>query len=279
MATFTSQVNGNDLYAKRAERTRSGLNLETYNDGTNDVPGILPAGVGTEGNAVLATQQYVWDSIGGVAGAMIFKDVVNGTTKTLPTTGYKAGWTYEVSVAGTYAGETCEVGDMIICVKDFDTTAANSDWAVIQKNVKIVSTYSGTGTDPINGAGVKAAIDTLDAEVTSSDGTNVQVKVTEVDGKVTAVNVTTDNTQAKVSGATSGNFAGLDGNGQVTDSGKKAADFATAAQGDKADSAIQSVKVYNASEAITPDTNKQVVIPAADSSNYGVVTVGTVDLA
>ena len=34
----------------------------------------------------------------------------------------------------------------------------------------------------------------LDAEVTSSDGTNVQVKVTEVDGKITDVNITTDNT-------------------------------------------------------------------------------------
>lgn len=37
-------------------------------------------------------------------------------------------------------------------------------------------------------------ISDLDAEVTSIDGTNVQVKVTEVDGKITAVNVTTDNT-------------------------------------------------------------------------------------
>jgi len=42
----------------------------------------------------------------------------------------------------------------------------------------------------------------------------------------------------KVASATSGNFAGLDENGNLTDSGKKAADFATAAQGSKADSAI-----------------------------------------
>ena len=47
----------------------------------------------------------------------------------------------------------------------------------------------------------------------------------------------------KVSGATSGNFAGLDANGNLTDSGKKAADFATAAQGAKADSAVQSVSL------------------------------------
>ena len=60
----------------------------------------------------------------------------------------------------------------------------------------------------------------------------------------------------KVSGATNGNFAGLDSNGDLTDSGKKAADFATAAQGTKADSAIQEVKVNGT--ALTPDANKSV---------------------
>ncbi|MBR4758026.1 MAG: hypothetical protein IK084_04375, partial [Bacteroidaceae bacterium] len=43
----------------------------------------------------------------------------------------------------------------------------------------------------------------------------------------------------KVSSPTNGNFAGLDSNGNLTDSGKKASDFATAAQGGKADTAIQ----------------------------------------
>ena len=43
-------------------------------------------------------------------------------------------------------------------------------------------------------AAATAAVAALDAEETSTDGTNVQVKVTEVDGVVTAVNITTDNT-------------------------------------------------------------------------------------
>ena len=60
----------------------------------------------------------------------------------------------------------------------------------------------------------------------------------------------------KVSGATADNFAGLDSNGNLKDSGKKAADFATAAQGTKADSAIQSVKVNGT--ALTPDANNAV---------------------
>ena len=43
----------------------------------------------------------------------------------------------------------------------------------------------------------------------------------------------------KVFGATDGNFAGLDASGNLTDSGAKTADFATAAQGAKADDAVQ----------------------------------------
>lgn len=49
-----------------------------------------------------------------------------------------------------------------------------------------------------------------------------------------------DSTKAdKVSGATDGNFAGLNANGNLVDSGSKAADFATAAQGALADTAYQ----------------------------------------
>ena len=62
----------------------------------------------------------------------------------------------------------------------------------------------------------------------------------------------------KVSGATADNFAGLDANGNLTDSGSKASDFATAAQGAKADSAIQTVKVNGT--ALTPDSSKAVDI-------------------
>lgn len=44
------------------------------------------------------------------------------------------------------------------------------------------------------GTAITDEINKLDATATSTDGTNVQVKVTEVDGKVTAVNITKDET-------------------------------------------------------------------------------------
>ena len=53
-------------------------------------------------------------------------------------------------------------------------------------------------------------------------------------------------------------FVALDANGNVKDSGKKASDFATAAQGAKADSAIQGIKVNGTAQ--TPDSGNVVDI-------------------
>ena len=69
-----------------------------------------------------------------------FKGTVNSTTG-LPTVSYKAGWQYLVGEAGTYAGNTCEVGDYIVCVKDYASgSASNKDWSVLQGNVDGVVT-------------------------------------------------------------------------------------------------------------------------------------------
>ena len=76
-----------------------------------------------------------------------------------------------------------------------DTTYAKlSD---IPPGVTVDQTYNSSSTNAQSGTAVAEAVQALDAEVTSSDGTNVQVKVTEANGKVTAVNITTDNTESK----------------------------------------------------------------------------------
>jgi len=67
----------------------------------------------------------------------------------------------------------------------------------------------------------------------------------------------------KVSGATAGDFAGLDGNGNLTDSGKKPSDFATAAQGAKADTAVQSVAV--GSSTVKPGEGGALALPVSSS--------------
>lgn len=61
--------------------------------------------------------------------------IVDGSNA-LPTTGYKAGQTFRVAAAGTYAGVKCEAGDLIIVVKDHAAgTASNNDFMVIQANI------------------------------------------------------------------------------------------------------------------------------------------------
>lgn len=57
-----------------------------------------------------------------------------------------------------------------------------------------------------------------------------------------------------------GNFAALDATGNLIDSGKKVADFATKAQGDNADSAVQSVKVLG--QTLTKNSNEITVAQA-----------------
>ena len=81
-----------------------------------------------------------------------------------------------------------------------DTVSQDAEGVITatKKSVTVDSTYSPSGTNPVNGKAVKAAIDGLDAAITSNDGTNVQVKVTETDGKISAVNITSDNTENKI---------------------------------------------------------------------------------
>ena len=79
--------------------------------------------------------------------AMIFKGTLGtgGTITALPTT-YKTGWTYRVITAGTYAGNVCEVGDLIIALVDRNGSGnVNADWTVAQTNVDgAITTAGGT---------------------------------------------------------------------------------------------------------------------------------------
>lgn len=75
---------------------------------------------------------YVDSQVGGLAQALVFKGSVSQESD-LPQNP-KVGDTYVISAIGEYAGETCEVGDTIIC-----TVAKNGEiaakWLVVQKNI------------------------------------------------------------------------------------------------------------------------------------------------
>ena len=97
----------------------------------------------------IATTAYVKakiDVVLAASDAMIFKGTLGtgGTITALPTT-YSIGWAYKVITAGTYAGQACEVGDMLIAIVDRTGSGnANADWVIIQTNVDGSVTASAT---------------------------------------------------------------------------------------------------------------------------------------
>lgn len=90
-----------------------------------------PTAAAEANDTQIATTAFVNTAIAAhvadVATALIFKGVLDADHP-LPSTGMKAGWLYVVGVAGTYAEQVCEVGDMLIYGTD-------KKWYVIQKNI------------------------------------------------------------------------------------------------------------------------------------------------
>lgn len=78
--------------------------------------------------------------------AMVFKGVIEDEGG-MASADYSAGWTYKVGVAGTYKGQQCEVGDLIICVKDYAAEGADTDWTVVQTNIDGAVTGPESATD------------------------------------------------------------------------------------------------------------------------------------
>ena len=76
------------------------------------------------------------DKIGALLGAndaLVFKGTIDGKNP-LPTANYEVGHTYRVNEAGTYAGQKCEQGDLIICIADALSTST-PHWTVAQTNI------------------------------------------------------------------------------------------------------------------------------------------------
>nr|DAG88982.1 MAG TPA: hypothetical protein [Crassvirales sp.] len=57
----------------------------------------------------------------------------------------EVGDTYRVSTMGSYGGNTCEVGDLLICYES-GATKDNDKWTVIQTNINGYSTFTINGT-------------------------------------------------------------------------------------------------------------------------------------
>lgn len=170
-----------------------------------------------------AVIDYVSDAISrGIAAsdAMIFKGTIGtgGTVTSLPTT-YQTGWTYRVITAGTYAGNVCEVGDLIIALVDRSGSSnANSDWTVAQTNIDgAITSISGTSPVSVSGSGSSRSISHANSGVSAGtygntsaqspafgDTANIPYVTTNATGHVTGAGTATvkiPNTEATTSAA------------------------------------------------------------------------------
>lgn len=120
------------------------------------------------------TSNQVWqaktlhDYISGVVGAadaMRFKGTIgeDGDISSLPTSNVKIGDTYRVVTAGTYASQTCEVGDLIIAISTTPT------WTVAQTNIDgAITSINGTAPIQVSGSGNSRTISIATATTASA---------------------------------------------------------------------------------------------------------------
>lgn len=104
------------------------------------------------------------DKIGALLGAndaLVFKGIIDGKHP-LPTANYEVGHTYRVNETGTYAGQKCEQGDLIICIADALSTSM-PHWTVAQTNIDgaVIGPANATGDNIVlfNGATGKSIKD------------------------------------------------------------------------------------------------------------------------
>lgn len=116
---------------KTQARTNIGAGTSSFSGSYNDLadkPVVDTAMSVDSTNAVQnkVIKAYV-DGIVAASQGVVYKGVINAVDD-IPTT-YDVGWLYMIGTAGTYVGQVCEVGDLMIAVvKREGTGNQNSDW-------------------------------------------------------------------------------------------------------------------------------------------------------
>lgn len=83
---------------------------------------------------------------------------------------YKAGESYRVAEAGTYAGVECEVGDLILVIKDYVAdTASDADFMVLQANID----GAVTSTADVTTVGEIVVFDSVTGKVIKGSGVQI----------------------------------------------------------------------------------------------------------
>lgn len=106
-----------------------------------------------------ATTEFVNDKLGSLTGALIYKGGYNATTGTPSLANSLTGEVYAVTVAGTLAGQTLTIGDLIIFKSNVvGGTVQSTDFNVIDQEVGVASVNGLTGTVTVNGGNIDSAV-------------------------------------------------------------------------------------------------------------------------
>lgn len=172
----------------------------------------------------------------------------------------------------TYPGSTNPNLDgkpvMVLAVKTEDGTGVSYSFVDLTYLLNTYEAAAGDGTASVTIDGYKISVNVnVSAEadnalVKKADGLYVpKAEVVDISGKAD-----------KVAGATEGNFAGLDANGNLTDSGKKASDFVAAEDGKRLMTDAEGEKLENIAEGATKveasETNGNIKINGQEQTVY-----------
>lgn len=103
-----------------------------------------PTAAASTSTTQIATTAFVHSAIDAAkVGAAMFQGTVNSATAISGLSAYSKGWYWVVGTAGTYAGQTCEIGDMIFCVTDRGSSYSAADFSVVQNNLDLAAITNG----------------------------------------------------------------------------------------------------------------------------------------
>ena len=132
-------------------------------------------------SALTLVKQYIDDS---VAGGLVYQGGydanLNSPDLTTSPNSIEKGWTYTVTVGGTFFGEVLEVGDVLIAEQDDPSSLA--DWTTVQNNIGIAT----DGTDTGAGAAIIGISRYDEDDFTVSATGFVQLNATSATGTITA---------------------------------------------------------------------------------------------
>lgn len=231
-----------------------------------------------------ATKQYVDEITNEIKATMYGTQSYCGTVGTngkynsLPLENQKIGNTYKIVTVGTYGGYTCKVGDLVIAMKEGTLTNTTADWDYFSVGderetlIRYSTTDAPTLTTSYKTGEIilgAASIRQVDDEIAASDINSTNLATTKAVLSYLQGLKILNNAVSRVKGANESSWH--DGDVNITTAMIGAA---TEAQGAKADTALQSLKIGTVTK-VSPGGTPTVVATTSgvqSTLDFGIVT-------